>query len=60
MHIATLVADVLKVVETLRKRRGDLVLAMLYSGSEGATSSWNLIISAPWAEKLGIVRRPGQ
>jgi hypothetical protein len=54
MHISTLVADVLKVVEILRNRRGDLVLAMLCS-SEGATSSWNLIISAPWADKLGVV-----
>jgi|HubBroStandDraft_5_1064220.scaffolds.fasta_scaffold277338_2 hypothetical protein len=55
MHIATLVSDVLKVVEILRKRRGDLVLAMLYSSSEGATSSLNLIISAPWTDKLGVV-----
>src|ERR1700692_873532 len=55
MHISTLVTDVLNVVETLRNRRGDLVPAMLYSSSEGATSSWNLIISAPWADKLGVV-----
>jgi hypothetical protein len=55
MHISTLVTDVLRVVETLRETRGDLVLAMLYSGSEGATSSWNLIISAPWADRLGVV-----
>ncbi|MGB2624021.1 MAG: hypothetical protein WA857_21455 [Candidatus Acidiferrum sp.] len=55
MHIATLVTDVLKIVEVLRDRRGDLVLAMLYNSTEGATSSWNLIISAPWADKLGVV-----
>ena len=55
MHIATLVSDVVKVVEILRKRQGDLVLAMLYSSSEGTTSSWNLIVSAPWADKLGLV-----
>jgi hypothetical protein len=55
MYISALVVDLLKVVETLRKRRGEFVLAMLYSGSEGATTSWNLIISAPWADKLGVV-----
>jgi hypothetical protein len=55
MYISTLVADVLRVVDTLRKRRGDFVLAMLFSSSEGATTGWNLIISAPWADKLGVV-----
>jgi hypothetical protein len=55
MHISTLVSNVSKVVETVRVRRGDFVLAMLYSSAEGATTGWNLIISAPWADKLGIV-----
>src|SRR5713101_7878715 len=55
MHISTLVSNVSKVVETVRVRRGDFVLALLYSSAEGATTGWNLIISAPWADKLGIV-----
>ncbi len=55
MYIFTLVDDVREVVEKLRTERGDFTLAMLYnSGALQAGSSWNLIVSAPWTDELGI------
>lgn len=55
MYIFTLVDDVRKIIELLKKQHGDFSLAMLYnSGSLQAPSSWNLIISAAWADKMGI------
>ena len=54
MHISTLVDDVQKVVDSLRSKYGDFTLAMLYnSGGLIAPSSWNLILSAPWADEMG-------
>lgn len=54
MHIFALVDDVRRVVDTLRERRGDLTLAMLYN-SDGmdASRGWNLIVAAPWADVMG-------
>ena len=55
MDIFTLVDDVQRAIEPLREERGDFTLAMLYN-SDGlhAGSSWNLIISAPWTDKMGL------
>ncbi len=54
MYIGTLVDDVQKVVDNLRSKYGDFTLAMLYnSGGLIAPSSWNLIVSAPWADEMG-------
>jgi|SRR6267378_1932970 len=56
MHISTLVDDVQKVVEELRKNHGEFTLAMLYNpNSLTASSSWNLILSAPWTDAMGKV-----
>ena len=55
MYIFTLVTDVEKVVESLRAQRGDFTLAMLYNNALEAESSWNLIVSALWTDKLGAV-----
>jgi hypothetical protein len=54
MVIFTLVDDVAKVIEKLRETRGEFRLAMLYNNSLEAVSSWNLIVSAPWADALGV------
>jgi len=55
MYIFTLVADVEKVVEGIRRQNGEFTLAMLYnSGGLQANTSWNLIVSAPWTDKLGV------
>ncbi len=54
MYIFTLVSDVEKVVESLRARYGDFTLAMLYNNALEANSSWNLIVSAPWTDKMGV------
>jgi len=54
VYIGTLVDSVHKVVDTLRSKHGELTLAMLYnSGGLNSTSSWNLIVSAPWADEMG-------
>ena len=56
MHISTLVDDVQKVVEELRENHGEFTLAMLYNpDSLTASSSWNLIVSAPWTDVMGKV-----
>jgi hypothetical protein len=41
------------VIEELRKR-GEFTLAMLYNSALDAQSSWNLIVSAPWADEMGV------
>jgi hypothetical protein len=53
MDIFTLGADVKKVVEGLRAQYGGFVLAMLYNSALEADSNWNLIVSAPWADRMG-------
>jgi hypothetical protein len=53
MYIFTLVDDVQKVIEALRAERGEFSLAMLYNDTLEADSSWNLIVSAPWTDKMG-------
>lgn len=56
MYISTLVDDVQKVVESLKAEQGEFTLAMLYnSGGLTAPSTWNLIVSAPWTDKMGKV-----
>jgi hypothetical protein len=43
-----------KILDTLRAKHGDVTLAMLYnSGGLNSTSSWNFILSSPWADDLG-------
>ncbi len=57
MYIFTLVDDVEKVIGNLRKQYGDFTLVMLYnSGTVQASSSWNLIVSAPWTDKMGVAK----
>jgi hypothetical protein len=52
MPVLTLVSDIEKVVERLRNQYGDFTLAMLYHGE--AESSWNLIVSARWADRKSV------
>jgi hypothetical protein len=54
MDIFTLVRDVEKVIGKLRTERGEFTLAMLYNNSLEAKSSWNLIVSAPWLDKMTL------
>jgi hypothetical protein len=55
MYIFTLVDDVRSVVEKLRADHGEFTLAMLYnSGTLQAGSSWNLIVCAPWTDRIGV------
>jgi hypothetical protein len=55
MYIFTLVDGVQKIIEVLREEHGDFTLAMLYnSGPLQAGSSWNLIVSAPWTDEMGV------
>ncbi|MFZ0036251.1 MAG: hypothetical protein WAK91_02435 [Candidatus Acidiferrales bacterium] len=54
MYIFTLVDDVEKVVEKLREHHGEFTLAMLYNNSLDADTSWNLIVSGPWTDVLGV------
>jgi hypothetical protein len=54
MYIFTLVDDVEKVVENLREHHGEFTLAMLYNNSLDADTSWNLIVSGPWTDALGV------
>jgi hypothetical protein len=55
VHIFTLVDDIQRIVERLRRERGEFALAMLYN-PDGlqADSRWNLIVSAPWMDKMGF------
>jgi len=54
MHIGTLVDDVQKVVEGLREKHGEFILAMLYNtGSLTSSINWNFIVSAPWTDAMG-------
>lgn len=54
MHISTLVDDVLRVVDDLRRQHGEFTLAMLYNrDSLAASSIWNLIVAAPWTDTMG-------
>lgn len=57
MYIFTLVDNVKKVIELLRRQNGDFSLAMLYNSSSlQASSSWNLIVSAAWADAMGTAK----
>lgn len=50
--IDTLADDVQSAIDSLRVQRGEFSLAMLYNDGL-ATTGWNVIIAAPWADKLG-------
>lgn len=55
MYILTLVDDVRKVVDGLRKKHGEFSLVMLYnSGSLQSGSNWNLIASSNWTDEMGV------
>ena len=54
MYIFTLVADVRRVVESLRAGRGEFKLAMLYNLDLSASTNWNFIVSADWTDVLGV------
>src|ERR1700730_389736 len=54
MYIFTLVDDVGRIIERLREQHGEFTLAMLYNNALEAESSWNLIVSAPWTDAMGV------
>jgi hypothetical protein len=54
MYIFTLGTDVEKIVKALRSKYGEFVLVMLYNDALEAASGWNLIVSAPWTDKMGM------
>jgi hypothetical protein len=54
MYIFTLGTDVEKVMEGLRVQHGEFALVMLYSNALESDSSWNLIVSAPWTDVMGV------
>ncbi len=54
MYIFTLVADVRRVVETLRATRGAFKLAMLYNLDMDSRTNWNLIVSSDWTDGIGV------
>ena len=45
--------DVQRVLDRLIREHGQLSLAMLYKRSDAPEDSWNFILAAPWAEKIG-------
>jgi len=51
-YIETTVSDVQKVLELLQAQHGKFALAMLYSRDEPSETGWNLIVAAPWADRL--------
>jgi len=54
MYIFTLVGDIEKVIARLGAEHGEFTLAMLYNSSLEAELSWNLIVSAPWLDKMSM------
>jgi hypothetical protein len=50
-YVETFRPDIQRVVGRLVKQHGGLTLAMLYKRND--ESGWNLIVSAPWTDKLG-------
>jgi hypothetical protein len=56
--IWTTPGDVQKVVEALRAR-GEFSLAMLYNEDGASPTGWNLIVSAPWTDALGLPEATG-
>jgi hypothetical protein len=54
MYIFTLVDDVGRIIERLREQHGEFTLAMLYNNALEAESSWNVIVSAPWTDAMGV------
>jgi len=57
--IWTTPGDVQKVVEALRSQRGEFSLAMLYNEDGLSSTGWNLIVSAPWTDALGLAEATG-
>jgi hypothetical protein len=53
MYIFTLVSDVRKVIERVRKQRGEFRLAMLFNNALEAEAGFNLIVSATWTDEAG-------
>ena len=54
MYRHTLVEDVQKVIEQVRRLHGEFTLAMLYNNALDARFSWNLIVAAPWLDQLSL------
>jgi hypothetical protein len=54
MVVFTLVTDVERVIERLRAQHGDFTLALLYNSVLQAEWGWNLIVSAPWLDRMGL------
>jgi hypothetical protein len=52
-YIATFQPDLRRVLQRLMAERGGLALAMLYKGTDASETAWNLIVAAPWTDKLG-------
>jgi hypothetical protein len=55
LYIHTLVDEVRKVLLLLRAARGEYKLAMLFNSDLDASTNWNLIVSAEWADELGTM-----
>jgi hypothetical protein len=57
MYLSPMVVDVVqKTIEDLRTTHGEFNLAMLHSETENVEYGWNLIVSAPWTDKLGLAK----
>jgi hypothetical protein len=52
IYIDTLSDEVQSAIDNLREERGEFSLAMLYNDGI-ATTGWNVIIAARWADELG-------
>jgi hypothetical protein len=56
MHFSALVADVQKVLLTLRVEHGEFKLAMLFNVDSSSKTGWNVIISSDWTDQMGVAQ----
>lgn len=54
MVVFTLVTDIEKVIRKLQVEYGDFALAMLYNRTLEAGFDWNLIVAAPWLDRMSL------
>jgi len=52
-YVETFRPDIQRVVSRLIKEHGGLSLAMLYKRNDASENAWNLIVAAPWTDRLG-------
>jgi hypothetical protein len=53
IYIETFTGDLQKVLKRLQIEQGKFSLAMTYKRDDMSEGGWNLIIAAPWADRLG-------